>query len=191
MDAQLSGVRTVSQEEDCVPGSIVFRWYDRAQADEVYSTWTVAQLQARLEADKQRDRAAAAGTARRGNHREPGAITGGLARARIRRDTHQRDSSRARFGSAAALRVDLRCLLTSGMARQRCVSTPPYERPARRQQGGDGQHGITGNRRTGDTIRGQPRGTLSLARMVRSDRSAGRTGMGSLGRAVSRQLRGG
>jgi hypothetical protein len=48
-------VRTVSQEEDCVPGSIVFRWYDRAQADEVYSTWTAAQLQARLEADKRKE----------------------------------------------------------------------------------------------------------------------------------------
>jgi hypothetical protein len=35
-----------------VPGSIVFRWYDRAQADEIYSTWTVRQTLARLEADK-------------------------------------------------------------------------------------------------------------------------------------------
>jgi hypothetical protein len=34
-----------------VPGSIVFRWYNRAQADEIYSVWTVEQLQARLEAD--------------------------------------------------------------------------------------------------------------------------------------------
>ena len=34
-----------------MPGSIVFRWYDRAQADEIYSAWTVGQLQTRLEAD--------------------------------------------------------------------------------------------------------------------------------------------
>lgn len=34
-----------------MPGSIVFRWYNRAQADEIYSGWTVEQLQARLEAD--------------------------------------------------------------------------------------------------------------------------------------------
>lgn len=34
-----------------MPGSIVFRWYDRAQADEIYGGWTVEQLQARLEAD--------------------------------------------------------------------------------------------------------------------------------------------
>ncbi len=35
-----------------MPGSIVFRWYDRALADEIYSTWTVGQALARLEADK-------------------------------------------------------------------------------------------------------------------------------------------
>jgi hypothetical protein len=35
-----------------VPGSIVFRWYDRTQADEIYSAWTVGQTLARLEADK-------------------------------------------------------------------------------------------------------------------------------------------
>ncbi|HEU5369116.1 MAG TPA: hypothetical protein VFU69_11655 [Ktedonobacterales bacterium] len=35
-----------------MPGSIVFRWYDRKQADEIYSAWTVKQLLARLEADK-------------------------------------------------------------------------------------------------------------------------------------------
>ncbi len=35
-----------------MPGSsIVFRWYARAQADEIYSTWTVEQLQMRLMAD--------------------------------------------------------------------------------------------------------------------------------------------
>ena len=34
-----------------MPGSIVFRWYDRAQADQIYSDWTVEQVQARLEAD--------------------------------------------------------------------------------------------------------------------------------------------
>ena len=36
-------------------GSIVFRWYDRTLADEVYSTWTIAQLQGRLEADKRKE----------------------------------------------------------------------------------------------------------------------------------------
>jgi hypothetical protein len=30
----------------------VFRWYDRAQADEIYSEWTMGQALARLEADK-------------------------------------------------------------------------------------------------------------------------------------------
>jgi hypothetical protein len=35
-----------------VPGSIVFRWYDRGQADAIYGAWTVGQLLARLEADK-------------------------------------------------------------------------------------------------------------------------------------------
>jgi hypothetical protein len=35
-----------------VPGSIVFRWYDRAQADDIAGAWTVKQLLARLEADK-------------------------------------------------------------------------------------------------------------------------------------------
>jgi hypothetical protein len=34
-----------------VPGSIVFRWYDRARADDMVSTWTVEQLLARLEAE--------------------------------------------------------------------------------------------------------------------------------------------
>lgn len=38
-----------------MPGSIVFRWYDRAQADEIYSAWTAGQLLARLEADKAKD----------------------------------------------------------------------------------------------------------------------------------------
>ncbi len=33
-------------------GSIVFRWYNRAQADEIAGAWTVGQLLARLEADK-------------------------------------------------------------------------------------------------------------------------------------------
>ncbi len=37
-----------------MPGSIVFRWYDRAQADDIASAWTVGQLLARLEADKAR-----------------------------------------------------------------------------------------------------------------------------------------
>jgi len=44
-----------------VPGSIVFRWYDRAQADEIYSAWTVGQALARLEADKANAGAQAAG----------------------------------------------------------------------------------------------------------------------------------
>ena len=35
-----------------MPGSIVFRWYDRTQADEIYSTWTVGRALARLEADQ-------------------------------------------------------------------------------------------------------------------------------------------
>lgn len=35
-----------------MPGSIVFRWYDRTQADNIYSGWTVGQTLARLEADK-------------------------------------------------------------------------------------------------------------------------------------------
>jgi hypothetical protein len=38
-----------------VPGSIVFRWYDRTRADEIYSAWTVGQTLARLEADKAND----------------------------------------------------------------------------------------------------------------------------------------
>jgi hypothetical protein len=35
-----------------VPGSIVFRWYGRAQADDIYNTWTVRQLRARLETEQ-------------------------------------------------------------------------------------------------------------------------------------------
>lgn len=38
------------QREDTVSGSIVFRWYDRGQADAIYDAWTVGQLLARLEA---------------------------------------------------------------------------------------------------------------------------------------------
>lgn len=37
-----------------MPGSITFRWYDRAQADAIYGAWTVGQLLARLEGDKAR-----------------------------------------------------------------------------------------------------------------------------------------
>jgi hypothetical protein len=44
--------------EDIVPGSIVFRWYDRKQADEIYGSWTVKQTLARLEADKAKTGAA-------------------------------------------------------------------------------------------------------------------------------------
>lgn len=33
-----------------MPGSIVFRWYDRARADDIVSIWTVEQLLTRLEA---------------------------------------------------------------------------------------------------------------------------------------------
>jgi len=38
-----------------VPGSIVFRWYDRAQADTIYSAWTLEQLQTRLDADRAKE----------------------------------------------------------------------------------------------------------------------------------------
>jgi hypothetical protein len=44
-----------------VPGSIVFRWYDRTQADNIYDSWTVGQTLARLKAD--RDNASAAADA--------------------------------------------------------------------------------------------------------------------------------
>lgn len=35
-----------------MPGNIVFRWYDRQQADEIYCAWTGAQLLQRLEAQR-------------------------------------------------------------------------------------------------------------------------------------------
>jgi len=44
----------ILKREAVVPGSIVFRWYDRARADEILNTWTVDELQRRLEAGKGR-----------------------------------------------------------------------------------------------------------------------------------------
>ncbi len=38
-----------------MPGNIVFRWYDRKQADEIYGTWTGAHLLQRLEAGQRKD----------------------------------------------------------------------------------------------------------------------------------------
>jgi hypothetical protein len=38
-----------------VPGNIVFRWYDREQADEIYCTWTGAQLLERLQAAQRKE----------------------------------------------------------------------------------------------------------------------------------------
>jgi hypothetical protein len=41
--------------EESVPGNIVFRWYDRKQADEIYCTWTGEQLLQRLQAGQRKE----------------------------------------------------------------------------------------------------------------------------------------
>ncbi len=58
-----------------MPGSIIFRWYDRAQADTIYSGWTVEQLQARLEADKARESAQAVKASEMAPLGKPGVAT--------------------------------------------------------------------------------------------------------------------